>query len=210
MLEKRDQMKNKSRFLSHSFFPFIIVIVIIILLCYHDYYNYHFVYRHRDNQYLCLHFYHVVECPNITFKNSRYIISVDGWYWHLNRDICQSQGGDLVSIETEEEWNFINNEIQRRNTSSCKNKWSIGLMKEDGNWTWVNGKPLTVSKWGQGEPSGEHDVGFMYKRFSNDKRGLFGSVNKEIWTNQHAYICEISNGELTCRCCFFFLKCSFE
>ena len=133
MLEKRNQLKNKSRFLSHSFFPFIIVIVIIILLCYHDYYNYHFVYRHRDNQYLCLHFYHVVECPNITFKNSRYIISVDGWYWHLNRDICQSQGGDLVSIETEEEWNFINNEIQRRNTSSCKNKWSIGLMKEDGN-----------------------------------------------------------------------------
>ncbi|CAH3159228.1 unnamed protein product, partial [Pocillopora meandrina] len=132
-----------------------------------------------------------VECPNITFKNSRYIISVDGWYWHLNRDICQSQGGDLVSIETEEEWNFINNEIQRRNTSSCKNKWSIGLMKEDGNWAWVNGRPLTVSKWGGGEPSGEHDVGFMYKRFSNDKRGLFGSVNREIWTNQHAYICEI-------------------
>ena len=83
-------------------------------------------------------------------------------------------------------------------------------MKEGGNWTWVNGKPLTVSKWGQGEPSGEHDVGFMYKRFSNDKWGLFGSVKREIWINQHAYICEISNGELTCRCCFFFLKCSFK
>ena len=48
MLEKRNQMKNKSRFLSHSFFSFI-VIVIIILLCYHHYYNYHFVYRYRDN-----------------------------------------------------------------------------------------------------------------------------------------------------------------
>ena len=31
-------------------------------------------------------------------------------------------GGDLVSIETEEEWNFINDEIQRRNTTNYDNK----------------------------------------------------------------------------------------
>ena len=79
-------------------------------------------------------------------------------------------------------------------------------MKEDGNWTWVSGRPLNASKLIRGEPSSEHDVCFMYKRFSNDEQGVFGSVNREIWTNQHAYICEISNGELTCRCCFFFLN----
>ena len=33
-------------------------------------------------------------------------------------------------METEEEWNFMNDAIQRRNTKSFENKWSIGLTKE--------------------------------------------------------------------------------
>ena len=96
-----------------------------------------------------------------------------GESWKVNRFVCKSQGGDLISIETEEEWNFINNEIQRRNETNYGNKWSIGLIKKARNWTWVSGKPLTISKRGQGEPSGEHDVAFMYKRSSNGERGKF-------------------------------------
>ena len=56
-----------------------------------------------------------------------------------NRVICQSQGGDLISIETEEEWNFINNEIQRRNTANYDNRWSIGLKKK--------GQELDMDEW---------------------------------------------------------------
>ena len=62
------------------------------------------------------------------------------------RETCQNQGGDLVSIETEQEWNFINDQIQRRITAHYENKWSIGLTKKAGNWTWVNGRPLTICK----------------------------------------------------------------
>ena len=47
------------------------------------------------------------------------------------------------------------------------NRWSIGLIKKAGNWTWVSERPLNICKWGQGEPSGEHDVAFMYKLDSN-------------------------------------------
>ncbi|RMX59357.1 hypothetical protein pdam_00025282 [Pocillopora damicornis] len=134
-----------------------------------------------------------IECPNRTFKNSWYIISVDGWSWPRNRETCQSQGGDLVSMETEKEWNFMNDAIQRRNTKSFENKWSIGLTKEKkgGNWTWVHGRPLTICKWGQGEPSGEHDAAFIYKRSRNGERGVFGS-GRTIWKNYDACICEIS------------------
>ncbi|CAH3159295.1 unnamed protein product [Pocillopora meandrina] len=69
------------------------------------------------------------ECLNITFKNSWYIISVHKrWFldWRWAREACQNQGWDLVSIETEDEWNFINDQIQRRNTTRYENKWSIG------------------------------------------------------------------------------------
>ena len=103
----------------------------------------------------------------------------------------------------------MNDEIQRRNSTKYINKWSIGLTKRAGNWTWVNGGPLTIRKWGIGEPSGEHVAAFMYKLNSNGERGVFGSVNDTRWGNQHAYICEISKGELIfCRCCCF--KCYFN
>ena len=61
----------------------------------------------------------------------------------------QRLGGDLVSIETEEEWNFINDEIQRRNTTNYDNKWSIGLTKKrpgigagwvEERWLFANGE----------------------------------------------------------------------
>ena len=127
-----------------------------------------------------------------------------GWSWHRNRDICKSQGGDLVSIETEEEWNFISDEIQRRNKKkSYKHRWSIGLTKKAGNWTWVSGRPLTIFKWGQGKPSGEYNTALMYKRSSND---VFLSDNIRI--SREAYICEYSNGKFFCFvfCNFFFLR----
>ena len=99
----------------------------------------------------------------------------------------------------------MNDEIQRRNSTNYKNKWSIGLTKRAGNWTWVNGGPLTIRKWGKGEPSSECDAAFMYKLNNNGERGVFGGVNDTRWGNQHAYICEISKGELIfCRCCCCF------
>ena len=182
------------------FFSFV-VIVIIIFSCYQCYYNYHFVYHHQDNWYFCFHLHHHVECPNITFKNSWYIISVDGESWYWGRHTCSSLGGDLVSFETQEEWSLINDEIQRRNTTNYENKWRIGLKKRARNWTWVSGRPLTISKWGQGEPSSEHDAAFMYKRFRNGEQGVFGSDNGTSGKKQHAYICEIPESELICCCC---------
>ena len=125
-----------------------------------------------------------------------------GWCWLWNRETCQRQGGDLISIETEEEWKFINDEIQRRNTLYNRSKWSIGLTKKAGNWTWVSERPLTIRKWGKGEPSGEHDAAFMYKWFSNGTRAVFGSVNSTS-AHWHACICEISMGKLLLLFFFF-------
>ena len=161
-----------------------------------------FVCHHYDHYYFCFHLHRVLECPNITFKNSWYIILVKRFSWHWNRNKCQSQGGDLVSIETEEEWNFINDEIQRRNMTKYDNRWSIGLIKKGRNWTWVSERPLNICKCGQREPSGEHDAAFMYELDINGERGVFGSLEGTSWRNRHACICEISKGEfILCRCC---------
>ena len=80
------------------------------------------------------------ECQATCFKDSSYIFSKSGEDWDENRIVCNDQGGDLVSIETEEEWQFINGEIQKRTTSNTS-AWHIGLLKiYAGDWTWLSGK----------------------------------------------------------------------
>ena len=58
-----------------------------------------------------------IECQATCF-NSSYIFSKSGRNSRDNWRVCTSQGGYLVSIETEEDWQFINDEIQKRGTSN--------------------------------------------------------------------------------------------
>ena len=98
-------------------------------------------------------------------------------------DVCFSQGGDLVSIETEEEWQFIRNEIQQRGTGNSsawhiglkKNgwvwTWVSGLWKRDGVWIWNSGEQLNISKWRDSEPDGNEKKAEISKN-----GGLFNGI----------------------------------
>ena len=92
-------------------------------------------------------------------KDSCYTFMGSGLTWNFNRYFCKSCGGDLVSIETKEEWNFITGEIRNRSTSH----WSIGLVKIDGKWTWVSGRPLTITKWRDNQQSNNKLEVFIVK-----------------------------------------------
>ena len=137
----------------------------------------------------------------MSFQNSWYIFTKKGENWTTDRGICQSQGGDLVSIETEEEWNFIGDEIQNRSTMSncsraCKHhsrydKWYIGLEKKGENWTWVNGKLVNMSKWA-GEPECGGTVAHICKQTINGTQSLFCDIPS---SENSAYICEIPIGK---------------
>ena len=109
--------------------------------------------------------------------------------WSHNSDICSSKGGGLVSIETEEEWQFINHEIKKRGSWNF-NAWHIGLEKKGGVWTWVSGKQLNISKWRDSEPGGDDIRAEISKN-----GGLFNGIpmsDKKI-----AYICEMQGGKIT-------------
>ena len=131
----------------------------------------------------------LIECQATCFKNSSYIFSKGGANWNYNRGVCLFQGGDLVSIETEEEWQFINNEIQRRATSNTS-AWHISLKKKNGVWTWLSGEQLNISKWRDSEPDGND--GQIVVICKNG--GLFNSV---YWLDSNAFICEMSGGKIT-------------
>ena len=94
--------------------------------------------------YLFIHF--VSECQHSCFKNSWYTFSKWGRNWRKNRMACKYQGGYLVSIETEEKWQFINQEIKKRSSWNTTG-WHIGLKKNATTWTWESGAQLNISKW---------------------------------------------------------------
>lgn len=120
--------------------------------------------------------------------DSCYMFTKSGKTFTENQNSCQDKGGDLVSMETEEEWTFINSQIQALTLAGGVNAWQIGLRKTGQNWAWVSGKPLTIQKWQLNQPSGDGAVVVI----SKDKQGLFDDVADE---SANAYICEIPKGK---------------
>ena len=138
--------------------------------------------------YLFTPLFFLLECQATCFKNSSYFFSKSGRHWGHNNRACSDHKGYLVSIETEEECQFINSEIQKRGTWN-DSAWHIGLEKKGRVWTWLSGETLNISKWRDSEPVG------------NDKRaeiskngGLFNGIST---LSRNAYICETPEGKIT-------------
>ena len=93
-------------------------------------------------------------------------------------------------METEEEWEFVNNQVQKL-TNKFVDEWHIGLQKSQGSWTWVSGKPLTINKWQRGQPSGDGSYTVMAKNYPRGRYGLFNDLPDYI---RRGYICEKPKG----------------
>ena len=94
-------------------------------------------------------------------------------------------------METEKEWQFITNELKNRTTK--KNEWHIGLSwdRTISNWTWVNGKPLTIMKWKDSEPSRNSYYALIAKEWPTGSYGKFDRIRGNI---KRAWICEEETG----------------
>ncbi|KAL9963149.1 hypothetical protein ACROYT_G032324 [Oculina patagonica] len=139
--------------------------------------------------------------------NSCYFISTaeEGRSWDNNRETCQGKGGDLVSIETLAEWQFINGEIQKKSIGG-PNEWHIGLNKVGGVWKWINDSPFTLaSKWqtSKGQPNGDGNVAVISKDYPPTHQGEFNDLPRTV---KRAFICELPKGSVNpCRgnSCYF-------
>ena len=159
------------------------IIINTLRLHRHHHQNYHYFY-HQYNLHILVYLfiYFVEECQEIRFEISCYTFSKWGRSWWRNRKACEYQGGYLVSIETDEEWQFINEEIQKRsswNTSA----WHIGLRKKNKTWTWESGEKLNISRWRNSEKKGRAEI--------SKNESLF---NKISWYEINAFICEMPEG----------------
>ena len=95
-------------------------------------------------------------------------------------------------METEQEWEFIKNAIQNREGSRY-GEWFIGLEMNltIGNWTWINGKPLTIDKWQRSNPDPADSYGLIHKEYPTGYKGSFSTIRDNI---ERGWICEKESG----------------
>lgn len=95
----------------------------------------------------------------------------------------------------------MSNQIQNRATV----EWHIGLMEENGTWTWASGTKLKTADceekqkgcWPWQPPNEPTDspnekVAVMYKDYLG-KKGFFNNIAAEY--QKRGFICEITKGE---------------
>ena len=105
---------------------------------------------------------------------------------------CKQINKDLVVIETQREWKFITMKIQTRK-SGKHDEWHIGLYKSSltGNWTWINGKALTIDKWEKNIPNDNNSYTLMAKEWPTGFKGSFKTITE---STTRGYICEEVTG----------------
>lgn len=101
-----------------------------------------------------------VVCPSgfQAFERSCYRVSTLSLGWLLARTECLTSGADLVSIESAVEDRFVGGLV-------AESIW-IGAsdLVQDGVYTWADGRPVTFTNWGPGQPDEWADQDCIEKR----------------------------------------------
>ena len=141
--------------------------------------------------------------PVKNFSGSSYIFyrSNGNWYnWERSKTICEQSGYNLVSIESREEWNFLNQTIQKEDTI----EYFIGLRKDTstGVWRWLSDNSTVDASnkgqwpWARGEPNDggvKENCAQMY-RYYRKEYGRYNDVRCTLDKDEAGFICELTGG----------------
>ena len=141
--------------------------------------------------------------PVKNFIGSSYIFysSNGNWYnWERSKTICELSGYNLVSIESREEWNFLNHTIQKEDTT----EYFIGLRKDPstGVWRWLSDNSTVNASnkgdwpWAKNEPNegnGKSNCAQMYRNYSSNF-GRYNDVSCTSHLSHAGFICEFKGG----------------
>lgn len=114
----------------------------------------------------------------IMFNGNRYDLITSWVTWEEAEENCITRGGHLVTITSQNEYNFV------LSLMGSENIW-IGYTDDEteGFWRWVTGEVDSFTNWGQGEPNGGDYENFA-EMYNN---GLWNDATGDY--NQF-YVCE--------------------
>ena len=127
--------------------------------------------------------------------------------WNESRESCEKGSGDLVSIETDKEWRYLTNFIQKLSGEN-HSEYYIGLIKDErGSWRWLSTNKIVPApaahnksrtcdiilgddegRWASDEPSGDGKCAVMYKNYRG--KGGFNDLSCTLRDDYRGFICE--------------------
>lgn len=145
---------------------------------------------------------HTCKCVTYSFHHKRLT-------WITSREWCLKNNGDLVSMETREEWNYLKDFIQTLPGLPGLNhtEYYIGLRKDrNGSWHWLSNNTKAVSAgpgwpWYIDEPSHDGNCVVMYKtgyREGERTKGFFNDLSCNSSASETitiGFICETTVGK---------------
>lgn len=111
--------------------------------------------------------------------------------WEQAEKYCESLGGHLATISSQEENDYL---YQMMLSSGLKSVY-FGLSdnQNEGIFTWVNNEQIIYSNWHQGEPNSENqyeDYGMFYYKFNDGTWNDGDFSNNGTVNDTTAFICE--------------------
>jgi len=105
--------------------------------------------------------------------------------WEDAKSYCESQGGYLATISSEDENDFLFSYIISQNCQSAF--FGLNDRETEGEWKWINGESATYTNWSEHEPNSEtslEDEAMFYWKYSD------GKWNDGVFRKGDSFICE--------------------
>lgn len=124
------------------------------------------------------HYYYVYELDTLTT-------------WEEAKQYCESQGGYLATITSQEENEFVYSYL-RSNFDYESAYFGFTDRNEEGTWIWANGEKSSYTNWHPGEPNSENpneDYAMYYFKYS-DGTWNDGDFGNRTVNSGRVFICE--------------------
>jgi len=108
--------------------------------------------------------------------------------WEEAKEICESIGGHLATITSQEEDNVLYNLIKKGSNTD----YFIGSndSEKEGVWKWITNEPMNYTNWNAGEPNNLNNEDFASLIKTN------GEWNDLDASAKRGFICEWDNGNI--------------
>ena len=145
---------------------------------------------------------------SISWNGHKYQRFDNGMTWDEAEAYCESLGGHLAVITSEEEQQIV---ASLAYTGSKNNYWIGGHWNSDGEFAWVTDEPFEYTAWGGGEPNngeGIEDAIMMWSSdgawndLPNDCQAAFEEDKPDYGTENFGFICEWEDTETDGRVTF--------
>ncbi len=114
------------------------------------------------------------------YSGHTYTMYQSSMTWTQAKSFCEEQGGHLVTINSQQEQDFITDTILADAQRNCY--WTAGYLT-DGQWKWTTGEDMSYTNWAENEPNNQDGVEAYIHLFGFEKTDGSGPKPVGSWND---------------------------